>query len=80
VLATFVSRGDQLPTPDPIGNDNYAFNVSKTLGARVTCSLLRGAGEVFGKGSQYRDAEPDCVAFPNDTVFPEGEDVTFPAP
>jgi hypothetical protein len=80
VLATFISRGDQLPGPDPIGNDNYAFNVSKTLGARVTCSLLRGAGEVFGKGSQYRDAEPDCVAFPNDTVFPEGEDVTFPAP
>jgi hypothetical protein len=80
ILSTFVSRGDQIPSPDPIGNDNYAFNVSKTLGARVTCSLLRGAGEVFGKGSKYRDANSECVAFPNDTVFPEGEDVMFPAP
>jgi hypothetical protein len=80
ILSTFVSRGDELPQPDPIGNDNYAFNVSKTLGARVTCSLLRGAGEVFGKGSQYRDGNPECLAFPNDTLFPEGEDVSFPAP
>jgi hypothetical protein len=80
VLSTFVSRGDQIPTPDPIGNDNYAFNVSKTLGARVVCSLLRGAGAVTGNGSQYRAANPDCVAFPNDLLFPEGEDVAFPAP
>jgi hypothetical protein len=78
ILATFISRGDQLPGPDPIGNDNYAFNVSKTLGARVTCSLLRGAGEVLGKGSKFRDADLECVQFPNDTVFPEGEDVNFP--
>jgi hypothetical protein len=80
ILSTFVSRGDQVPSPDPIGNDNYAFNVSKTLGARVTCSLLRGAGEVFGKGSSYRAADPECVQFPNDTLFAEGSDVTFPAP
>ena len=44
ILATFISRGDQFPAcnpdptsgstcpVDPIGNDNYAFNVSKTLG------------------------------------------------
>ena len=68
----FNSRGDEI---DPIGNDNYAFNVSKTLGARVTCSLLRGAGEVFGKGSKYRDANPECVTFPNDTLFQHGADV-----
>ena len=80
ILATFVSRGDQLPEPDPIGNDNYAFNVSKTLGARVTCSLLRGAGDVFDRGSKYRDADPECVQFPNDTLFAEGEDVRFPSP
>jgi hypothetical protein len=80
ILATFISRGDQLPAPDPIGNDNYAFNVSKTLGARVTCSLLRGAGEVLGQGSKFRDADLECLQFPNDTVFPEGEDVRFPAP
>jgi hypothetical protein len=63
---------------DPIGNDNYAFNVSKTLGARVTCSLLRGAGEVFGKGSKYRDANSECTAFPNDTLFQHAADVDFP--
>jgi hypothetical protein len=80
ILSTFVSRGDQIPSPDPIGNDNYAFNVSKTLGARVTCSLLRGAGAVFGKGSKYRDANAECVQFPNDTLFREGEDVRFPSP
>ena len=79
ILATFVSRGDQVPTPDPIGNDNYAFNVSHTLGGRVTCSLLRGAGEAFGVGLKYRSADPECVQFPNDTLFSEGMDVTFPA-
>ncbi|TMK64650.1 MAG: hypothetical protein E6G53_07950 [Actinobacteria bacterium] len=80
IMATFVSRGDQLPTPDPIGNDNYAFNVSHTLGARVTCSLLRGAGEAFGSGLKYRSADPECVQFPNDTLYSEGMDVSFPAP
>jgi hypothetical protein len=79
ILSTFVSRGDQIPQPKPIGNDNYAFNVSKTLGGRVTCSLLRGAGEVFGQGSRYRSADPECVQFPNDMLFGEGADVTFPA-
>ena len=44
----------------------------------MTCSLLRGAGEVFGKGSKYRDANAECVTFPNDTLFGEGEDVNFP--
>ena len=80
ILSTFVSRGDQVPSPDPVGNDNYAFNVSKTLGARVVCSLLRGAGEAFGKGAKFRDANAECVQFPNDLVFAEGEDVRFPQP
>jgi hypothetical protein len=80
IMATFVDRGDQLPTPDPVGNDNYAFNVSHTLGARVTCSLLRGAGEVFGSGLKYRSGDPECVQFPNDTLLSEGMDVNYPAP
>jgi hypothetical protein len=80
ILRTFITRGDQIPSPDPIGNDNYAFNVSHTLGGRVTCSLLRGAGEVFGVGSKYRTANPECVQFPNDTLFAEGMDVSFPGP
>jgi hypothetical protein len=64
------------PTPDPIGNDNYFFNVSHTMGERVTCSLLRGAGALFGRGSAPRDADSRCATFANDAALPEGEDVT----
>jgi hypothetical protein len=59
------------------GNDNILFNMSQTLGERLTCSLLRGAGEVSGKGSAYRDARQKCVAFANDLVWPEGADTQF---
>jgi hypothetical protein len=65
---------------DPIGNDNYAFNVSHTMGERVTCSLLRGAGEVFDRGSAPRDAYDRCALFANDAALPEGEDVDQPLP
>ncbi|MCW2968090.1 MAG: hypothetical protein JWM71_1862 [Solirubrobacteraceae bacterium] len=65
------------PTPQPIGNDNYFFNVSHTMGERVTCSLLRGAGDVFGLGKAARKAYGRCVMFANDAVAPEGEDVTL---
>jgi hypothetical protein len=58
-------------------NDNILFNMSQTLGERLTCSLLRGAGEVTGKGSTYRDSDQKCVAFANDLVWPEGTDTTF---
>jgi hypothetical protein len=85
ILATFISRGDQLPSDpnnvvDPVGNDNYVFNVSKTLGARVTCSLLRGAGEVYGDGSKYRDAVPDCHVFDSDLALSDGTDTNFSSP
>jgi hypothetical protein len=61
------------------GNDNILFNMSQTLGERLTCSLLRGAGEVTSKGSTYRDANPRCTAFANDLAWGEGADVgTFP--
>jgi hypothetical protein len=73
----FNSRGDQV---QPISNDNYAFNVSLTLGERVTCSLLRGAGEAFGKGSAYRESYDRCGLFPNDLAFEHGADTTFAAP
>src|SRR3954453_10120908 len=64
------------PTPDPIGNDNYFFNVSHTLGERLTCTLLRGAGEVFGHGSELRDSYDRCLTFENEPALPEGSDVT----
>jgi len=64
------------PTPQPIGNDNYFFNVSHTMGERVTCSLLRGAGELFGRGLAPRRKYARCAAFANDRALPEGADVT----
>jgi hypothetical protein len=67
----FNQRGDEV---SPIDNDNYFFNVSHTMGERVTCSLLRGAGELFGKGEAYRDSYDRCVTFPNDAVLPPGAD------
>jgi hypothetical protein len=61
------------------GNDNILFNMSQTLGERLTCSLLRGAGEVTGNGSTYRDSDQKCTAFANDLVWPQGADTgTFP--
>ena len=59
------------------GNDNILFNMSQTLGERLTCSLLRGAGDVTGKGSTYRDSDQKCTAFPNDLIWAEGADTTF---
>ena len=58
-------------------NDNILFNMSQTLGERLTCSLLRGAGEVTGNGSAYRDADQKCTAFANDLLWPEGADTKF---
>jgi hypothetical protein len=62
--------------PSPIDNDNYFFNVSHTLGERVICSLLRGAGDVFATGTAWRDARTQCLLFPNDMLNPPGADVT----
>ncbi|MFL5913709.1 MAG: hypothetical protein ACJ768_24495 [Gaiellaceae bacterium] len=66
----FNQRGDEV---SPIDNDNYFFNVSHTMGARVTCSLLRGAGDVTG--NDYRSQDSDCTPFANDTLQPDGADV-----
>jgi len=30
--------------PDPIGNDNFSFNVSPTIGDHVMCTMIKGAG------------------------------------
>ncbi|MEA2272413.1 MAG: hypothetical protein QOI98_1121 [Solirubrobacteraceae bacterium] len=68
------------PTPDPIGNDNYFFNVSHTMGERVTCSLLRGAGDLFKRGSAPRDGYDRCALFVNDALLGPGFDVDNPIP
>jgi hypothetical protein len=67
----FTQRGDQL---SPVDNDNYLFNVSHTMGERVTCSLLRGAGDLFGRGQAPRDGYDRCAAFANDMAVGPGAD------
>jgi hypothetical protein len=68
----FNQQGDEI---SPIDNDNYFFNVSHTMGERLTCAALRGAGELFGRGSAYRDAYDRCAAFVNDAAEAPGADV-----
>jgi hypothetical protein len=68
----FNQRGDEV---SPIDNDNYFFNVSPTMGDRVTCSLLRGAGELYEKGTEYRSAYDRCTPFANDLLHEHGADV-----
>jgi hypothetical protein len=67
----FNQRGDEV---SPIDNDNYFFNVSHTIGERVTCSLLRGSGEVTGRALEYRSAYDRCGAFANDLAYEHGQD------
>jgi hypothetical protein len=63
--------------PSPIDNDTYFFNPSFTIGERIICSLLRGAGEVTGKGTALREARPQCALFANDLLLPADADTTF---
>ena len=42
--------------------------VSHTMGERVTCSLLRGAGELTGR-PELRGSYERCALFPNDSAF-----------
>jgi hypothetical protein len=69
--SAFNQRGDEV---SPIDNDNYFFNVSHTMGERVKCSLLRGAGEIFGKGSAYREADGGCGPYATDLALAPGAD------
>jgi hypothetical protein len=72
----FNQRGDEV---SPIDNDNYFFNVSHTMGERVICSFLRGAGEVFGAGLQYWSQYDRCPLFTNDALLPDGTDAASPS-
>jgi hypothetical protein len=72
----FNQAGDEV---SPIDNDNYFFNVSHTMGDRVTCSLLRGASEVFDRGVQYRDQYDRCPLFTNDALTEHGADTKAPS-
>jgi hypothetical protein len=75
LIAPLEAYGEPMATTAAaLANDNYAFNVSHTMGERVTCSLLRGAGEVFARGTAPRDAYTRCAAFVNDMQQPAGSD------
>jgi hypothetical protein len=69
----FDQKGDQV---SPLDNDNYFFNVSHTMGERVTCSLLRGAGDLFGRGSAPREGDDRCALFANDAAEPADADTS----
>lgn len=72
--------GVSVGCPDPIGNDNYAFNGSHTFGERLTCELLRGAGDTMaGDPTKYWAQYPRCAAFADDLAKPAGADTQFPA-
>ncbi len=65
--------------PSPIDNDNYFFNVSHTFGERLTCAMLRGAGDVMKHDSSaYWSTYNLCPAFANDYALPAGTDTSFP--
>ncbi|MFA5785920.1 MAG: hypothetical protein WDA71_02890 [Actinomycetota bacterium] len=69
-----------LGCPSPIDNDNYLFNVGHDLGERLTCSLLRGAGEVMAGDSQtYWSQYERCPLFATDLVIPAEFDLNAPA-
>jgi hypothetical protein len=71
--------GVSVGCPDPIGNDNYFFNISHTFGERLTCDFLRGAGDILtGDATTYWKTYVRCPAFINDLVLPPGFDTTFP--
>ena len=63
--------------PSPIDNDTFFFNPSFTIGERIICSMLRGAGEVTGTGLAAREARQSCRLFANDLLLPADADTTF---
>jgi hypothetical protein len=64
--------------PNPIGNDNFFFNVSQTLGQRLVCAELRGAKENFPTDPiDVNTIEPQCAAFTQDGALPGGWETQF---
>jgi hypothetical protein len=73
--------GISIGCPDPIGNDNFFFNVSPSIGMRITCSLLRGAADTLGRPvSTFQQKYSTCHLFADDLLRAPGDDTKFPAP
>jgi hypothetical protein len=66
-------NGDGLPI-EPLSNDNYLFNVSHTLGERVTCALLRGADDLLRSAASFRAQGTRCDLYGSDLAFGAGDD------
>jgi hypothetical protein len=62
--------------PDPIGNDNFFFNLSETFGQRLVCAELRAEAANFGTTIQPT-FEPQCAAFTQDGAIPAGWETQF---
>src|SRR5581483_4352507 len=77
IKRSFLSGDNQ---PSPVDNDNYFFNVSHTFGERLTCDLLRRAGDILAHDAQkYWSTYDRCPAFAGDLLLPPGQDTGFPA-
>ena len=64
--------------PDPIGNDNFFFNLSQTFGQRLVCAELRGANVNFPDAHiDVNTVEPACAAFAADATVPAGWETQF---
>ena len=62
--------------PDPIGNDNFFFNVSPTIGDHVMCAQVRGVSDLHVAGWSVSTASK-CTLWMNE---PNTATVGFPPP
>jgi len=62
--------------PDPIGNDNFFFNVSPTIGDHVMCAQVRGVSDLHVAGWSVNTASK-CALWVNE---PNTATVGFPPP
>jgi hypothetical protein len=64
--------------PAPIGNDNFFFNVSQTMGQRLVCAELRGVKTNFPENTiDVNAVEPRCQGFEQDANLPAGWETQF---
>ncbi|MHB8512240.1 MAG: hypothetical protein ACYDCC_08650 [Actinomycetota bacterium] len=62
--------------PDPIGNDNFFFNVSPTIGDHVMCTMIKGAKQLGFTG----EAPAKCAPWMHEVNQSGPGDPTWTAP
>ena len=71
-------QGTSVGCPNPIGNDNFFFNISETFGQRLVCAELRGVKANFPENSvDVTGVEPNCQGFTQDAALPAGWETQF---